>query len=363
MKNKILICSNHSFMLYRFRKELIEELMKSAEVILCMPFVGHEEDFQRMGLSCIEADLKRRSMNPLSDMMLFKYYAALLKKVKPDKVITYSIKPNLYMGILCRLYGIPYYMNVQGLGTAFENPFLSCLACLFYKTASKKAQCVFFENKSNAAFFYKKKIVKKKKIHVLNGAGVNLEIYRYHPMCKNDKRHFLYLGRIMREKGMNELFQAAERLHKDGYDFILDLVGFFEEESFRNKIEVLQKKGIVIYHGFQNKPEQFYQKADCIVMPSYHEGMSNVNLEAAATGRCVITTDVPGCREAVEHGKTGFLVKKADTESLYKAMKKVLLMESKDLNELGKEGRKKMEREFDRRQIAAETKKRIGEQY
>lgn len=356
LKNKILICTNHSYMLYQFRKELIEELMKDSEVVLCMPFVGHEKDFMEMGLRCIEIKMKRRSMNLFSDFKLLASYAAILKKEQPDQVITYSIKPNLYMGMLCKSYGIPYYINVQGLGTAFEKPVMSIFAGRFYKKAASGARCVFFENTNNAEYFLDHGLVDQDKIHVLHGAGVNLEKHCFSPMPHNDKVHFLYLGRIMREKGMDELFQAVEWLYEDGADFLLDLVGFFEEEEiYKDKMIGLLETGIVNFYGFKDNPDYYYRQADCIVMPSYHEGMSNVNLEAAATGRCLITTDIPGCREAVDHGKTGFLVKKANPESLYKAMKRFLLMEPDARAKMGKKAREKMEREFDRRQIVAET--------
>ena len=361
VRNKILICTNHSYMLYQFRKELIEELMKDSEVVLSMPFVGHEEDFMGMGLRCIEVQLNRRSMNPFSDLKLLASYKDLLKREQPDKVITYSIKPNLYMGILCKYSHIPYYMNVQGLGTAFEKPVLSKVAGYIYKKAADGAQCVFFENTNNAAYFLRHGLVEKSKIHIFHGAGVNLDQHSFCPMPSNNKVRFLYLGRIMKEKGMNELFQAVERLHEDGDEFFLDMVGFFEEEEhYKDRMAELMKKGILNFYGFKDNPDFYYRQADCIVMPSYHEGMSNVNLEAAATGRCVITTDIPGCREAVDHEKTGFLVKKASTGSLYKAMKRFLQLEPTVRAEMGEAGRRKMEREFDRRHIVKETKRWIG---
>ena len=154
----------------------------------------------------------------------------------------------------------------------------------------------------------------------------------------------------MREKGMDELFKAAERLHKEQEAFVLDLVGFFEDE-YKEKVETLQKKGVVIFHGFQEDPRPFYTAADCIVMPSYHEGMSNVNLEAAATGRPVITSDIPGCREAVEDGKTGYLCKAKNVESLYRVMKKVLELPSEEREAMGVAGRRKMEKEFDKKEV------------
>ena len=149
-------------MLYQFRKELIETLLKKHEVVLSMPFAGHEEDFQAMGCKCINTKIDRRGINPLKDLHLIKFYNKLLKEEKPDKVITYSIKPNIYAGLLCAWKKIPYYANVQGLGTAFQKPGLAQFVTLLYKAAFIKVQKVFFENKGNAGEFLKRRIVRKK---------------------------------------------------------------------------------------------------------------------------------------------------------------------------------------------------------
>lgn len=356
---KILIITNHSYMLYQFRRELIGELMRHYEVVLSMPFAGHEDDFRKMGLRCIETEVDRRGINPKTDWKLMRAYYQMLKTEKPDMVITYSIKPNIYAGLVCGVLHIPFCANVQGLGTAFQKPVLAKFVTMLYKIAFRNVQTVFFENDVNAAEFTNRKIIKKDKQVVLHGAGINLEHYGCQPYPHNEKLHFLYLGRIMKEKGMDELFAAAERLHGEGVEFVLDLVGFFEDE-YKEKVEELQKKGIAVFHGFQEDPRPLYTAVDCVVMPSYHEGMSNVNLEAAATGRVVITTDIPGCREAVEDGKTGMLCRAGSTESLYEAMKKVLEMTGKERAEMGWNGRQKMEREFEKTMVVKETIEGIG---
>ncbi len=179
--SKILILTNHSYMLYRFRTELIRELMKDHEVVLSMPFVGHEEDFKAMGLKCIETEVDRRGINPKRDLKLFAFYRKLLKAEKPDMVITYSIKPNIYGGWACMLSGIPYCANVQGLGTAFQKKGLAQVVTAMYKTALLKARTVFFENQGNANEFLSRRIIPARKVTVLNGAGINLEAYPYTP--------------------------------------------------------------------------------------------------------------------------------------------------------------------------------------
>ena len=192
---------------------------------------------------------------------------------------------------------------------------------------------------------------------VLRGAGINLEYYALQPYPRNEKVHFLYLGRIMQEKGMNELFAAARRLYAERQDFVLDLVGFFEED-YKMQVEQLQAGGIAAFHGLEPRP--FYYAADCVVLPSYHEGMSNVLLEAAAMGRPLITSDIPGCREAVENGVTGLLVPVKDSESLYLAMKQMLSMRAEERRQMGLAGHDKMEREFNKKHVVEATIQALG---
>jgi lipopolysaccharide/colanic/teichoic acid biosynthesis glycosyltransferase len=357
-RKKILIITNHSYMLYRFRLELIEKLAEEHEVILSMPFVGHEEDFQKLGLRCIETKLERRGMNPIKDYSLIKEYRLQLKEIQPDLVITFSIKPNIYAGWLCGQERIPYAAVVQGLGSAFERPFISRLVSLLYRTALRKAMVVFFENETDAKFFVEKNLVSFAKIKVLPGAGVNLENYEYKPYPKNELFRFAYIGRIMREKGISELFEACQRLRDKGYKFILDMVGFYEDElkdDYKKEVDRQVIQGHVNDHGFKEDPRPYYDMADCIVMPSYHEGMSNVVLEAAAMGRPVITTDIPGCREAVDDKVSGLLVKLRDTDSLTEAMESVLKMSRKERTAMGVKGREKMEECFDKKKVVEET--------
>ena len=354
--SKILILTNHSYMLYRFRLELIQALMKSHEVVLSMPFVGHEEDFQALGLRCIETDIDRRGINPATDLKLFHTYQRLLKEEKPDLVITYSIKPNIYGGLACRIAGVPYCANVQGLGTAFQRKGLAQFVTVLYKLALGKARTVFFENRENAEEFCRRGILSAEKETVLPGAGINLERYSYVPYPENKAVHFLYLGRIMKEKGMDELFEAMRRLReKFGAGIVLDIVGFFDDEGYKAQVDQLVAEGIAVYHGFQSDPLPYYTAADCVVLPSYHEGMSNVLLEAAATGRPVITSDIPGCREAVEDGKTGLLCKAQDCVSLYEQMARMAETSSAERQAMGQAAHEKMLREFDKRVVVGKT--------
>ena len=360
---KILIVTNHSYMLYRFRREFIERLLKEYEVVISTPFVGHEDDLQKMGCKCICTEIDRRGVNPFKDLKLMATYWKIIKEERPTAVVTYSIKPNVYMGTVCKWKNIPYYVNVQGLGTAFESKKMAAVASMMYKFGLKKARVVFFENSGDAKVFVDRNIINEEKIEVLSGAGINLERYAYSEFPLEGPRHFLYLGRIMKEKGIDEWFYAAERLKEEyGDKVVFDMVGFFEDE-YKEKVESLQEKGVITFHGFCENPIPFYEKASCVVLPSYHEGMSNVLLEAAAIGRPVITSDISGCREAVLEGESGYVCPPQDRDGLYDTMKKIMGMSEGELIEMGKKGRTHMMNHFEKSAVVIKTVETMKNRY
>ncbi len=357
---KFLILTNHSYMLWHFRLPLLQELQKRGEVVLSMPFVGHEDDFQNAGFRCIETPVDRRGLNPLKDLKLLLFYRKLLRQEKPDMVVTYSIKPNIYGAWLCKQYGIPCCVNVQGLGTAFQGKAIAAIATFLYRQSIKKAKAVFFENKGNAEEFVRRRILPEEKPVVLNGAGVDTAYYAYKPYPPEAEGvHFLYLGRIMREKGVAEFFSAAQALKEKYGDAVqFDLVGFFEDD-LEPRAKELQAEGIIRCLGFQPDPRPFYEATHCVVLPSYHEGMSNVLLEGASTGRALITTDIPGCREAVEDGVNGYLCRKMDAASLQDRLERFLKLSPEQREEMGLAGRRLIEEKFEKKTVVAETLRHI----
>lgn len=353
---KILIITNHSYMLYRFRKELIQKLHASHEVVLSMPFVGHEQDFMDMGIRCIQTEVARREIRPTNELKLLCTYLRMILTEKPDCVITYSIKPNIYAGLCCRIFRVPYYVTVQGLGTALHSPKLEKAATMLYKQALRRAEAVFFENEANAELFRTRKIIPACKQVLLSGAGINLDEYTPSPDPQNDAFRFLYLGRIMPEKGINELLTAAKELYsKYGKKVQLDIVGFYDSDDLAVAIQEAEALGAVVFHGFQTDPRPYYAQTDCVVVPSYHEGMNNVLLEGAAMEKPLITTDVPGCRESVEDGVNGLLCQAKDSKSLYDCMEKMLLMPKDARTSMGKASRRRMEQIFDRQKVVSQV--------
>lgn len=357
---RILILANHSGGLYDFRKDLIAELKKHANVTVAVPHNDCWEELHKLADRVIELPVDRRGRNPLHDSNLFQQYRAMLKEVKPDLVLTYTIKPNIYGGLACRMAHIPYAVNITGLGSAIENGgWLKRFVLMLYKLALKGAKVVFFENTGNRDTLVAAGVVPNGRDVVLNGAGVNLEDYPCQTYPQEGPVRFLFVGRVMHEKGVDELFAAAKRMKQkygDGVEF--HIVGSFEE-AYKPVMDELEQAGVVKYHGYQSDIKSFYAMASCIVLPSYHEGMSNVLLEAAASGRPLITSDIPGCREAVENGVSGYLRPIKDADALYAAMQHFAELPEGWRAEMGRCGRDRMEQNFSKTAVVAETIKHL----
>lgn len=352
---KVLIAANYDVGLYQFRKELIDELLKDHQVMISLPYGTLVDPLQQAGCTFIDTRVDRRGLNPIKDLTLFRQYRKILKKNKPDMVVTYTIKPNVYGGMACRMKKIPYAANITGLGTAFQNSgLLRKFVTRLYRSALKKAQVVFFENAANRQLFIDLKIVTEDKAVLLNGAGVNLEHYSLKSYPVDGPVRFLFVGRVMQEKGIDELFSAMERLHAEGAQCTLEVLGGYEED-YADTIRRYEEKGWLRYHGYQLDVRPFIENAHCFVLPSYHEGMANTNLECAAMGRPVITSQIPGCQEAVLDGQSGLLCRPKDAGSLYEVMRRFLDMTPEQREAMGLAGRRHMETVFDKRLVVAET--------
>ena len=360
--NKALIVTNNAGGLYLFRKDLIVSLFSAGYAVSAVtPFTSRISELKELGVDLINIQIDRRGKNLANDVILLNKYRKVIEQIHPDLIITYTIKPNIYVGIIAASKGIPYAANITGLGTALQNNGILKEAVMkLYRLALKKAKVVFFENKSNAVFFLDNKIIKKGQEKVLNGAGVDTGHFAYLEYPEdNDCFNFLFVGRIMKEKGIDELFAATKRLINEGVNCKLTLVGTLEE-NYKDIIEKYEKDGWIDYVGFKEDVRVYIKQCHCSVLPSWHEGMSNTNLESASCGRPVITTDIPGCREAVINGKSGFLCKKQDCESLYFFMRKFIELPFNIRKEMGICGRKLMQSEFEKTSVVTETIRALG---
>lgn len=353
----VLVLANFDVGLYKFRKELLEELIRQGNTVyISLPQGEFVEQLEKIGCIFANTPIDRRGINPITDSKLLFTYLALIKKVKPDMVITYTIKPNIYGGIVCRLRKIPYAINITGLGTTFQNEnFLKKLVCFLYKISCKNASKVFFENQENERIFIENKLIKKQQAVKLNGAGVNLEDY---PFCeyplKQETVRFLFVGRVMKEKGVDELFEVADKIKKKYSSVIFDIVGPMEDD-YQEKIRTLTQKNIIQYHGFQSDVKPFIEQSNCFVLPSYHEGMANTLLECGAMGRPLITSKIHGCIEAVQEGENGFLVEVMSSKKLEKAIEQFILLPYEKKKEMGAKSNKLMGEKFNRKKVVENT--------
>lgn len=349
---RLLILTNYGMGAYRFNKELIESLLSDGnEVMISFPEDEYREKIEALGCHYIPTELDRRGTNLFRDVRLFLSYHRLLRSLLPDMVLTFTIKPNIYGGYACRLAGIPQVANITGLGTAMEHRgILQKLVLVLYRSALKKARCVFFQNQENRQYFIEHKLLQGKEA-VLPGAGINLEQFtpEEYPSEEGGLK-LLYLGRIMKEKGVEELLEAMKRVKELQPKIQLELVGFYEED-YAEQIRQGEAEGLLRFHGRQEEVRPYLKNAHAVILPSYHEGLSNVLLEAAATGRPVLASDIAGCRETFDEGISGIGFVPRDAVSLEQAIVKFYELPYEKKREMGLAGRRKMELEYNRERV------------
>lgn len=349
-KGSILVLTNNIGGLHSFRKEVMKAIVEAGyEVYISEPDDDERAKyFEGIGCHIIRKEFDRRGMNPVADFKLMLTYRKLIRQLKPKAVLSYTIKPNVYGGLACRMTGTPQLANVTGLGDAIENGgWLQKLTLTLYKIGIKKAKCVFFQNQTNRNFCVSHGVTGEHSV-LLPGSGVNLEHHQLQPYPEDGKIQFLFISRLLKDKGTDEFFEMAQVIKKRFPNTEFQILGWCEG-NYQQQLDELVKEGIVNYLGSTSDVRPYLAKVHCTIMPSYHEGMSNVNLESAANGRPVITTDVPGCRETVDDGETGYLVKPRNAEDLIAKVEQFFLLPYEEKVAMGCAARAKMEREFDRK--------------
>ena len=351
---RILFLVNHDVVIYNFRLEIVERFINDGhEVHISSPYGERIEDLVKLGAVFHEIMMNRHGMNPKEELRILGEYKKLMKEVKPDICLGFTIKPNIYGAIAARGLHIPFVANITGLGTAVENPGLSQkISILLYKFAFKSVQRVFFQNEENKKFFDDHGLVKGKGM-IIPGSGVNLTRYPYRDYPEDGVIRFAFISRIMKEKGIDQYLDAAEEITKRHKNVEFNVCGFCEPE-YDGRLQEEDKKGVVKYHGMIRDVTGFMGQMHCIIHPTYYpEGISNVLLEACATGRPIITTDRSGCREVVDDGLNGYMIPCQSSEGLIVAVEKFLNMTWEEKKAMGLAAREKVEREFDR-QIVVE---------
>lgn len=337
---KIAIISNGIGIVYKFRLELLQKLKElKYKIYIISPIEETDQIFYELlkkeDVEICEIKMNRRGKNLFEEFKVIFQYYNLLKKINPVKVLTYTIKPNIYGGIVCRLLRLEYYVTITGIGSVFEkNNFLLKIIKIIYRVALKKAKNVFFQNKFGIQLFLNERIVKKEQITLVNGSGVNLEKFKSEIKERKGKYSFLFIARIMKSKGIEEYLKVAKLIKsKYGEKVEFQILGQFEENEYRKQIKELEEKNIVKYLGISSDVRNELRNIHCLINPSWNEGMSNVLLEAGAMKRFLIASDIPGCREIVIDNKTGFTFEKENVKDLVDKIEKFINLSEKEYRE------------------------------
>ncbi len=359
---RILIAINQARVLYDFKRELVEALYERGDEL----FFSFEEDFRTSAFAdkgtIVPTPIEPRGLNPLKDAKLCRFYRKLLKKLRPDLVLTFTVKPNAYCGRACRATRTPYVATISGLGTAFYGAtWKRRVATLLYRGGLKGAARVFAQNDAIARRLTDERMARAEQIVATRGSGVNLERFDYVDYPSDDSgTRLLFIGRLMRDKGVVELIECARRIRKTRPDVVFQMVGATERGCDVHYLTFnAANVGVVEYLGYQEDVREALAAAHAVVLPSYHEGLSNALLEGAATGRPILASKIPGCRETFDEGESGFGFEPRDVDSLVAAVERFLATPFERRREMGRLGREKIEREFSRAEVVAQYLREI----
>lgn len=357
---RVLILANNDVGLYRFRKELLDELLhpgsyikertdEPCEVYISLPNGEFVPEMVRMGCHFIDTPLERHGINLFNEIKLKHTYKKIMKKVSPDIVFSYTIKPNIYGAMACKSLGIPCVVNITGLGTAVENPgLMQKFMIALYRRALPGAKKIFFQNSENRNFFVSRDLAVGK-YSMLPGSGVNLKNYAISEYPVKDTIDFVFIARIMKEKGIDQYLDAANYISKKYPQTRFHICGICEPE-YNGRLKKYQEDGTVIYHGLVKDIATIHKLTHCTIHPTYYpEGLSNVLLEASASGRPIITTNRSGCREVIDDGVNGFVIEQKNSKDLIEKIEKFINLTYEEKRDMGLAGRRKVEKEFDRR--------------
>ena len=347
--------ANRDMGLYNFRFELLKALLDAGhDVTIFLPDGPKVQLMVEAGCRFIPMDIDKRGTNPFHDLDTMLHFRRVMRAVKPDVALLYTTKVCIYGGIVAARCHVPYLLNVSGLGTAVEQPGLIQKVTIgLYDQASRRADCVFFQSESNRRFFDEHHM-SYGHYRMIPGSGVNLE--RWHALPYPDEKdgiHFLFIARLIREKGIEEYIAAAAEIRRRHPNCFFHILGPCDG-NYEPLLKARQTDGTIIYHGQVPDTQAYLKWAHCTIHPSYYpEGISNVLLESAASCRPVITTDREGCKDTVDDGVSGLICKQRDVPSLVDCVERFLALTTEEHRAMGRAGREKVAREFDRKIVTA----------
>ncbi len=346
----ILLNSNTLWSIVQFREELIKELQQKYRVVCVAGYDDFATDsytkIKELGVKLFQLKMHRKGINPFEDFLYCVKLLRLYRKICPDLIFHYTIKPNIYGSMIAKILKIPSVPIVSGLGSAFvKKTFVTKIVEMLYAIAIGNLERVLFLNAHDRDEFIKRHIITHSQALLWPGEGVNTAVYTPCPkesFMPTNEIVFLMVSRLLRDKGVYEYIQAIRLLPKGTHAQFL-LAGVFDEDNptaiSQEEVAHWEKEGYITYLGKTDDIKEFFVQCDVVVLPSYREGLSRVLLEANSCEKFIITTDVPGCRELCIDGENGFLIKPYDAVSLAKAILKTMSLEQEDLRQRAHYGR------------------------
>lgn len=331
---KIAVLSSHTSSLFWFRMDMMKDFIKHGHTVIALgsePEINWKRKFEENGIKYEQIFAERNGINPFSDLKTYQDLCKFMKEERPDKVFTYQAKTVVYGSLAAKANGITdVYTLIAGLGSIFrgeglKNKIIKSIMMMEYRLACNASKKVFFQNSDDKKEFINNRLIQDDKIIIINGSGVNLEKFKPEPMP--DTPGFLFIGRLIKDKGVMEYLEACKRIKADFPKVRCLLVGPYDSNPSALQPEEIQPyvdEGIIEYFGEQSDVRPYLKQCSTYVLPSYHEGTPKTVLEAMAMGRSIITSDAPGCRETVTDGYNGFLVPVKDINGLVEKMRTLI---------------------------------------
>lgn len=354
----IAISANSAWNIVNFRSGLVKSLQDQGHrVVAIVPPSADIEDLERLSVDIELLPMNARGLSPFGDALLLSRYIAVLARLRPAAFLGFTAKPNIYGGIAARLVGVPVISNVTGLGTGFlSGRALERVLTSLYRFALRGSKSVFFHNLDDLQLFVERRIVSPAQAQVIPGSGVDLERFAARPPPQGQRLTFLFIGRMLKDKGIVEFGQAARLVRSSIPEARFVALGEWAEHpkaAPRERLDQWRAEGLIEFAGATADVRPFIEAADCIVLPSYREGLPRVLLEAAAMARPAIATDVPGCREVIDDGVTGYLCKCGSSSSLAEAMRALAALSAEQRAEMGRLARRKAENQFSEERVTS----------